>query len=128
MNPGLPQGFVRLGTNHHRILVLMLELGPLRHRDLMEETGIGSGQVSVALQQLSAAGLIHRHPPARQYDTGDRTQAVWGLHPYRGKLPIHTVRVPHQERQRRYRANRRRRVASVWQYRPAGVGEVRGQA
>lgn len=121
MNPGLPQRFVRFGTNHHRILVLMLELGPLRHRDLVEETGLPTGQVSVALQQLRASGFIHRHPPARAYDTGDRTQAVWGLQPYRGKLPIHTVRVPHLERQRRYRANKRGRVASVWQFRPPGV-------
>ena len=128
MNPGLPQGFVRLGTNHHRILVLMLELGPLRHLDVAEETGLPAGQVSVALQQLSRSGFIHRQPPSRKYDTGDRTQAVWGLEPYRGKLPLHTVAVPQAEKQRRYRANRRGRVASVWQFRPPGVGEVRGPA
>lgn len=128
MNPGLPQGFVRFDTNHHRILVLLLALGPLRHRDLVEETALPSSQVSVALAQLQQGGFIHRHPPARAYGTGDRTQAVWGLAPYRGKLPLHTVRVPHQERQRRYRANRRQRVASVWQFRPHGVAAAQGAA
>lgn len=60
MNPGLPQGFVRLGTNHHLILKTLLDLGPLRHRDLVEDLGIETRRVSVALAQLARAGLIQR--------------------------------------------------------------------
>lgn len=118
MNPGLPQGFVRLGTTHHRLLVALHQLGPLRHRDLVEELGVESRQVSVAIAQLSRAGCIHRHPAARAYETGERTQAVWALEPYRGSKPLRAARVPGRERSARYRASRRLRVASVFHFRP----------
>lgn len=119
MRIGLPQGFVRFGTYHHRILVAMLQLGPLRHRDVVEDLGLSPGAASVALAQLADARMIHRQPPARAYDTGERTQAVWGLDRYRGPLSVRTVRASAAERQARYRTARRQRVASVWEFRPA---------
>lgn len=118
MNAGLPQGFVRLGTNHHLILKALLDMGPLRHRDLIEELGIEQRRVSVALAQLAESKLIHRHPVAPAYETGDRTQATWGLDRYRGTKPLHTVRVTGYERTKRYRAAKRRRVSSIFEYRP----------
>lgn len=121
MKPGLPQGYVRLGSDHHLVLQAMHELGLLRQRDLVEDLGMERRRASVALARLAEAGLIHRHPPARAYDTGDRTQAVWGLTPYTGSKPLNPSRVPGQVRTARYRSAKRMRVASVFAYRPQGA-------
>lgn len=120
MNAGLAQGFVRFGTNHELVLRALHELGNLCHSDLVEELEIEARRVSVAIAQLAKHGFIHQHPAARQYDTGRRTQAMWGLQPYAGSKSLRP-RVPVRERTARYRASRRLRVASVFHLGAAGA-------
>jgi hypothetical protein len=111
MKPGLPQGYVQFGTLAHRILVVLHELGNMRHRDLVEEMpDLLAGCISVALRRLARAGLIHRVGVASAYDTGEKTGSIYSLHP-----PTHYVRrrrVPGAERAARYRAAQRMRQAT----------------
>ena len=116
MNYGLPQGFVLLGSTHARILQLLHEHGPLRLRDLVEELGLPSSAVSMALLRLHRAGFIFDGGKVGQYEAGDRTQRRWSLTPLRSSYRPATS----AERCRRSDAARSGRVTSVFDWRPRG--------
>jgi len=116
VNVGLAQGFVRFGTTPHRVLVLLHELGDLGHRELVEETGADPRLVAVTLQRLARFKFIFPAGVDAQPATGEKTQRRWALKRNPNLRSYRPLTVA--ERQARYRATTRRRVASVWEFRP----------
>lgn len=125
-NPGLKQGFVRFGTLHHKILVLMHN-----HRFHATLTWLCTelpdatvNAVSMALTQLHRHSYIHRGPKVPpEKAIGGIAQYRWSLVPFSDrslKTNRYKPKTPSQ-RQHKYRARlsaeRKARVSSVFHFR-----------
>lgn len=120
MNPGLGQGFVRFGTVAHDILLYLHEHGPARYTDLFEELGHSRG-VSANLRRLRKFGFIYKYDVSPLKETGERTQAVWSLSMppgYRVRRMRDYKPLTPAERTKRYRERKKKRVSSIWEFRP----------
>jgi len=112
MNPGLPQGFVKFGTLAHRVLKLIHELGNLRHMDIADELPeFEEGHIAAVLQRLRAGKYIFKQDRALKYNTGERTQWIYGLQPSKSDHHYTRISTP-AERTARYREKLRARKTS----------------
>lgn len=116
MNAGLAQGFVKFQSVACVLLRAFHELGDMRHVDLVEETGLETRLVSTALRRLKQHKFIFKIDLARKYETGERTQQLFGLKPSTDKKMQHK-RATEQERMARRRTNLKGQVASVFAFR-----------
>lgn len=123
MNPGLVQGFVRFGTLAHKVLVLMLEAGTLRHTEICNEFEVTPAHVAATLQRLSKYGFIFAVDRASQLETGTRTETIYALQPEHKKKRRWRPATP-RERTANYRANKKAKqiakslkVPSIFHYR-----------
>lgn len=117
MNPGIAQGYLRFDTLLHRIIKILHANGPMRQCDILEELQQEDARgVSVSLARLAKHGFIYRCGKLHKYDTKDgRTQFVWSLEKPT-EILVSRKATP-RERTRRYRARKRERVSSVFDWR-----------
>lgn len=118
MNPGLAQGFVRFGTVAHRILLAMHEHGDMRHSELVEELDVPTGNVGMNLTRLARYRFIWPAGKVSKYETGAaKTEMLFSL-VHRRCIDQKYEPASGPEKQKYYRDARRKRVASVWEFRP----------
>lgn len=108
---GLKDGYVRLGTLAHRILVYVYETGPALHAELVE---VMRGEVGLSgnLSRLVRHGFLHRAGRQR-YRVGLRGGALYALDKPRVMVVDNTPTMS----QARYRSGKRLKVASVFDFR-----------
>ncbi len=112
---GLKDGFIRLGTVAHRILLYVHEAGPSLHAELVE--ALGERGVSANLGRLVRHGFLYR-AGRQSYKPGVRGGALFSLQKLRAVAQVNTA----QASQARYRAAKKQealRVASVFEWRGA---------
>lgn len=111
---GLKDGFVRLGTLAHRILLYIHESGPALHAELVE---VMPGEVGISgnLGRLVRHGFLYR-AGRQSHKPGVRGGAVFSLHKQRALAPVNTSKAS-QERYRAAKKAERLRVASVFDWR-----------
>ena len=122
MNVGLPQGFVRFGTLHEKLLKLALEDKIISNRSArlhMRELNLDPRGVSVAIRQLLRARMLFKVGNERPYK--QRSYAVFALD-YRVKMVPKQPPVPAAERTRVYRERKSKMVSSVFNWR--GTHEI----
>ena len=122
MNVGLPQGFVRFGTLHEKLLKLALEDKTISNRSVrlhMRELDLDPRGVSVAIQQLLRAKMLFKVGNERPYK--QRSYAVFALD-HRVKMVPKQPPLTAQERTRVYRERKNKMVSSVFNWR--GTHEV----
>lgn len=113
MNPGIAQGFIRLGSLAHRILTHMHKHGPVVAGDLRRtDAHIEAVQVSATLTRLRRHGFIH--VAGRHRRPGYRAQRVFSLD---ADDQFSSPVVDGNERSRQYRARKKVKVSSVFDFR-----------
>ena len=117
MNIGLPSGFVQFDTLACDILRYMSIAEYVSQRELQENVSEHAQHISVTLIRLQKYGFIHKVGKDRV--RGERSYAVFSLDPY-SKAP-YVKTMSGMVRSRIYRAKKRMKVASVFDFR----GEVR---
>ena len=123
-NVGLPQGFVRLGSNHHKILVYLHENGEGTHANFVDELKLTDEIVSNCIVRLRQHKYIKRIGKLDGYEFNCRTQAVYAL-PWNDGLLKKRYEAPKKTSTDRMRKHRERlklaktsipAVASVFAY------------
>lgn len=113
-HPGLPQGYVLLGSMAHRILLALHAAGDLRLVDLVDELDADMRFVSTLLKRLQAFHFVYCRHKVRGRGNVERTQYVWTLQPCRYRaLPRESCAA----RAKRYRQAKKLRAASVFDFR-----------
>lgn len=113
---GLKDGFVRLGTLAHRILLYIHESGPALHAELVE---VMPGEVGISgnLGRLVRHGFLYR--AGRQaFKPGVRGGALFSIEEPHWRVRQAVENTPKMS-QDRYRAAKKLRVASVFDWRGA---------
>ena len=116
MNPGIPQKFVEFGTVYHLILKALHEHGPMGGGELTELLEITRNSVGMALFRLKCHGFVFVVDKRSELDTDQRTHEVFSLKRPKTKFVPPPISTPTQ-RQAKYRAKKRLKVASVFQFR-----------
>lgn len=110
---GLPAGFVKFGTTAHRVLTYIHANGPAGQEELSES--LEARDISTILRRLTEFGFLFKIGRGRNRP-GVRSFAVFSLSNTRSGF--RTVRVlTGAERMRDYRARKRVKVPSVFEWR-----------
>jgi len=113
MNIGIPLGFVQFNTLSHRVLTYLSTVRYAGQRQVEEDVGGGARHISTTLTRLHKYGYIHK--VGRERAEGKRSYVLFSLN-----LNTKAPRVSKQSgltRSRAYRAKRRLRVSSVFNFR-----------
>lgn len=111
---GLKDGYVRLNTLAHRILLYIHEAGPTLHAELVEVLR-GEVGLSANLGRLVRHGFLHR-AGHQAYKPGVRGGSLFSIEKPHWRL-AQTVPAPPKVSQDRYRAGRALKVPSVFEFR-----------
>lgn len=111
---GLKDGYVRLNTLAHRILLYVHEAGPTLHAELVEVLR-GEVGLSANLGRLVRHGFLHR-AGHQAYKPGVRGGSLFSIEKPHWRL-AQTVPTTPRSRQHRYRAGRALKVPSVFEFR-----------
>jgi biotin operon repressor len=113
-NLGLPQGFVRFGTNYHKVLKLLHVHGKLSMPDIAAELPkIDRRSLSTAIKALRKNGFIFRVGTAHAYETGEvRSAAIFDLK--KTTRWVGRGKATPAERQARMRDKQRARIPSIF--------------